>query len=83
MKVALILAGGKGTRLAQVRDDIPKPMMPVLGKPILEYQINLLKDHGFTDVWLIVNICTITLKIISEREKPLEYAFIITSNQLR
>ena len=55
MKVALILAGGKGTRLAQVRDDIPKPMMPVLGKPILEYQINLLKDHGFTDVWLIVN----------------------------
>lgn len=55
MKVALILAGGKGTRLAQVRDDIPKPMMPVLGKPILEYQINLLKNHGFTDVWLIVN----------------------------
>ena len=38
-----------------MRNDIPKPMMPVLGKPILEYQINLLKEHGFTDVWLIVN----------------------------
>lgn len=55
MKVALILAGGKGTRLSQIRSDIPKPMMPVLGKPILEYQINLLKEHEFTDVWLIVN----------------------------
>ena len=56
MKVALILAGGKGTRLAQVRNDIPKPMMPVLGKPILEYQINLLKEHTALPMfWLIVN----------------------------
>lgn len=55
MKVALILAGGKGTRLAEVRNDIPKPMMPVLGKPILDYQITMLAEHGFTDVWLIVN----------------------------
>lgn len=55
MKVALILAGGKGTRLAQVRNDIPKPMMPVLGKPVLEYQIRLLVRHGFTNVYLIVN----------------------------
>lgn len=55
MKVALILAGGKGTRLSEIRSDIPKAMMPVLGKPILEYQINLLKEHAFTDVWLIVN----------------------------
>ena len=83
MKVALILAGGKGTRLAQVRDDIPKPMMPVLGKPILEYQINLLKDHGFTDVWLIVNHLYHHIEDHFGKEKPLEYAFTITSNQLR
>ena len=55
MKIALILAGGKGTRLSHLRSDIPKPMMPVLGKPILEYQINLLRKHHFTDIWLIVN----------------------------
>jgi D,D-heptose 1,7-bisphosphate phosphatase len=55
MQVAVILAGGKGTRLASVRGDIPKPMMPVLDKPILEYQINLLAKHGFKKVWLIVN----------------------------
>ena len=55
MKTAVILAGGKGTRLAEVRSDVPKPMMPVLGKPLLAYQIDLLKAHGITTVWLIVN----------------------------
>ena len=55
MKTAVILAGGKGTRLAEVRSDVPKPMMPVLGKPLLAYQIDLLKAHGFTTVWLLVN----------------------------
>lgn len=51
---AVILAGGKGTRLAGVRNDLPKPMMPVLGKPLLEYQIELLVKYGFKKVWLIV-----------------------------
>ena len=55
MKTAVILAGGKGTRLAEIRSDVPKPMMPVLDKPLLAYQIELLKAHGFTKVWLIVN----------------------------
>ncbi len=54
MQTAVILAGGKGTRLASVRKDIPKPMMPVLDKPLLQYQIELLAEHGFTKVWLIV-----------------------------
>ena len=54
MKV-IILAGGFGTRLSEYTEDIPKPMMPVLGKPLLAYQIDLLKAHGFTTVWLIVN----------------------------
>ena len=55
MNTAVILAGGKGTRLSKLRNDIPKPMMPVLDKPLLEYQIQLLKKHGFKKVWLIVN----------------------------
>ena len=50
---ALIMAGGKGTRIASVRSDIPKPMIPVLGKPILEYQIERLKAAGITDITLI------------------------------
>ena len=55
MKTAIILAGGKGTRLSKLRNDIPKPMMPILGKPILQYQVELLKKHGFKKVWFIVN----------------------------
>ena len=55
MKTAIILAGGKGTRLSKLRNDIPKPMMPILGKPILQYQVELLKRHGFEKVWFIVN----------------------------
>lgn len=54
MNLAVILAGGKGTRLAGVRTDIPKPMMPILGKPLLQYQVELLKEHGITKIWMIV-----------------------------
>ena len=42
MKV-VIMAGGKGTRIAQVNATVPKPMIPIEGKPILEYQIETLK----------------------------------------
>jgi len=44
------MAGGKGTRIASVASDIPKPMIPVFGKPILEYQIDCLKRNGLTDI---------------------------------
>lgn len=54
METAVILAGGKGTRLSKIRMDIPKPMMPVLDKPILQYQIELLVEYGFKRVWLVV-----------------------------
>lgn len=55
MRTAIILAGGKGTRLSKVSKDIPKPMMPILGKPIVEYQLELLKKHGFDTIWFVVN----------------------------
>ena len=47
---ALILAGGKGERLRPLTDTLPKPMVPVCGKPILEYQVEWLKAGGVTDV---------------------------------
>ena len=43
---AVILAGGKGTRIASVRSDIPKPMLELAGKPVLEHQILQLKENG-------------------------------------
>lgn len=51
---AVIMAGGKGTRLASINTDIPKPMFPVLDKPILEYQIDSLIKSGIKDITLIV-----------------------------
>lgn len=54
MKV-VILAGGRGTRLGELTKDIPKPMVPLLGKPLLQYQIELLVRYGFKEVILIVN----------------------------
>ena len=47
---AVIMAGGKGSRLAPLTDHAPKPMMPILDKPILHYIIALLKKHDFTDI---------------------------------
>jgi histidinol-phosphate phosphatase family protein len=50
----IIMAGGKGTRIASVASDIPKPMIPVCGKPILEHQINCLKKNNLTDITLVI-----------------------------
>lgn len=48
------MAGGKGTRIASIKSDVPKPMIPICGKPILEWQIENLKACGLTDITLVV-----------------------------
>jgi len=48
------MAGGKGTRIASVKSDVPKPMIPIAGKPILEWQIECLKSQGLTDITLVI-----------------------------
>ena len=53
MKV-VIMAGGKGTRIASIANDIPKPMIRIGGKPILEHQIENLKACGLTDITLVI-----------------------------
>jgi D,D-heptose 1,7-bisphosphate phosphatase len=53
MKV-VIMAGGKGTRIASIANDIPKPMIRIGGKPILEHQIENLKACGITDITLVI-----------------------------
>lgn len=47
---AIILSGGKGTRLHPLTLTTPKPMLPIAGIPHLEYQIRLLKIHGFNNI---------------------------------
>ncbi len=53
MKV-VIMAGGRGTRIASLKSDVPKPMIPICGKPILEWQIENLKTCGLTDITLVI-----------------------------
>ena len=48
MKI-IILAGGFGTRLSEYTDTIPKPMVPIGGKPILEHIINIYLKYGYND----------------------------------
>ena len=48
------MAGDKGTRIASVRSDVPKPMINICGKPILEHQIDNLKACGLTDIILVI-----------------------------
>jgi histidinol-phosphate phosphatase family protein len=52
---AIILAGGKGTRLGKLTNEIPKPMLALVGKPLMEYHIELLKKYGIVDIFVTVN----------------------------
>ncbi|MDP4143709.1 MAG: sugar phosphate nucleotidyltransferase [Bacillota bacterium] len=47
---AIIMAGGQGTRLRPLTCNIPKPMMPIMGKPVMQYAIELLKNSGITEI---------------------------------
>ena len=50
----VIMAGGKGTRIASIAGDIPKPMIPICNKPVLQREIECLRDQGFKDIILTV-----------------------------
>lgn len=54
MKV-IIMAGGKGTRISSIVSDIPKPMIEIEGKPVLEREIECLREQGFTDFIITVS----------------------------
>lgn len=51
---AIILAGGRGERLRPLTDKIPKPMIPVKGKPLIEWCIANLKNNGIVDIILSI-----------------------------
>lgn len=51
----VIMAGGRGTRISSVASDIPKPMIKIDGKPVLEHEIECLRDQGFTDIIITVS----------------------------
>ncbi len=52
---AVIMAGGQGIRLRPLTNDLPKPMLEIGGKPIMEHSINLLKRYGISNINISVN----------------------------
>lgn len=72
----VILAGGKGTRLGLT--DIPKPMCPIAGKPLLERQIELAKTYGFDEILFCPDIWRMLSAIISATVRVGALRFIIS-----
>ncbi len=52
---AVIMAGGKGTRISSIANDIPKPMILINGMPVLEHEIYNLKNYGITDIIITIS----------------------------
>ena len=50
----VVLAAGQGTRVRPLTKDLPKPMIPILGRPVMEYLIEHLARHGITEI--MVNV---------------------------
>ena len=52
---AMILAAGVGSRLDPLTRNVPKPLVPIVNRPVMEYLILLLKEHGFHDIMINVH----------------------------
>lgn len=59
---AVILAAGKGTRMKELTQSIPKPMLPVRGKPILEHILEGLISVGIREVFIVTKHCAETIE---------------------
>jgi len=53
IRQALILAGGKGTRLGEITRKVPKPMLPIAGRPFLDHLVEMIERHGYEDILLL------------------------------
>ena len=79
MKV-VIMAGGRGTRIAELFPNIPKPLIPVDGIPILEREIRSLASQGFKDI--ILTVAYLADKIIEYFVCPCQNKNIFIENNV-
>ncbi len=55
--VGVILAAGKGRRMYPCSENLPKPMLPICGKPVLVYQLEMMKQLGIKQVFIVIKHC--------------------------
>ncbi|MFT4644260.1 MAG: dTDP-glucose pyrophosphorylase [Planctomycetota bacterium] len=81
---AVIMAGGKGSRLMPLTKEIPKPMLKVGGKPIIEYNIDLLKNYGIQYIHISVNYLAekITSYFKDGKERKLNISYLTEDKPL-
>jgi MurNAc alpha-1-phosphate uridylyltransferase len=83
IKTAMLLAAGYGTRLKPLTDQTPKPLVPVAGRPMIEYALDKLRDYGIEEIVINVSYLKAQLQThlagfknlrvtISEEAEPLE-----------
>ena len=81
---AVLLAAGRGTRMRELTQELPKPMLPVRGKPVLQHIIEGLRDAGLTDFLIIVGWhAEVVREFFAEGSKlgtRLEYATQVVQN---
>ena len=78
----VIMAGGKGERLRPLTDHIPKPLLPINQKPIIEYAIDQFNYFGISDIWITSNYLSNQLvEYVAEKQEKgfdQEYSYILT-----
>lgn len=81
---AVIMAGGKGSRLMPLTSDTPKPMLEIGGKPIIEYNIDLLKNYGIENIHISVNYLAekLTSYFKDGKEKQLNISYLTEDKPL-
>lgn len=83
MKEAIILAGGRGSRLQEVVRDVPKPMAPICGKPFLSYLLQHLQSFGFRRVIISAGYMhEVIVGHFQNRHEQLEMAYVIEEHAL-
>ena len=70
MKI-IVLAAGQGTRLRPLTDNIPKCMVPLNGKPLIDYQLDLFKSKSIKEITVVGDPGLVETKIFNKTSKQL------------
>jgi D-glycero-D-manno-heptose 1,7-bisphosphate phosphatase len=77
MKQALILAGGRGTRLGESTKAVPKPLLRIAGRPFLDYVVENLERHGFQEIVILAGFASEKIKCWAQKRRGLNINVVV------